>query len=105
MTNAEFKYWNKEGHILIQADNWDCFLHNSSLNPMINWLNLHHQDIESGKPVESATINGVQYLSVNGNLAIRTERDFVLLNTLQLIEFITWLNNHKKILNIRDVWP
>ena len=105
MNECSFKYWKDEGHILVSSGNGDCFLDNSALNPMINWLNLHQQDILSGTPIESNTANGVQCLSVGGNLAIRTERDFVLLNKENLSKFVLWLNNHRTILSIHEVWP
>lgn len=106
MTNAQFRYWEDGGHILISSDNWDCFLHNTSLNPMINWLNLHRSDIESGTPCKgSDKTDDVIYLSTNGFLSIRTTRDFVLLNKEQLLEFIAWLNAHREILNICEAWP
>lgn len=105
MTNAQFRYWEDGKQILIEADNWDCFLENRALNPMINWLNLHKDEIEQGKPCSWADKdNSIVYCSVAGHLTIKTNRDVVFLNSEQLKEFIEWLNKKGEVLNIREVW-
>jgi hypothetical protein len=104
MTKLTVRYWKDGKHILIEADNWDCFLRNECLNPMINWLNLHHQEIESGLSCNgSDRINGVIYISVDGGLMIKTNRDVVFLSKSQRKELTQWLRDHKTLLSIREV--
>lgn len=106
MTNdVKIRYWD-DGSILVEASNWDCFLRNEALNPMINWLNLHRGDIESGEPCEWLDkVNDVIYLSVYGSLMIKTNRDVVFLSKEQREQFIVWLKEHKDLLSIREVFP
>ena len=104
MSNMQIKYWEEGKHILIKADNWDCFLLNKHLNPLINWLNLHKQDFEAGSSCKGGT-EDVFYLSVNGTLMIKTNRDVVFLTKQMRKEFVDWLNEHRKILNIHEVSP
>lgn len=96
----EFGYW-ENGHILVG----DCFLHNESLNPMINWLNLHHMEIVNGDICEGVDkINEVTYASAKGFLVIVTNRDMVLLGKEDVGRFVAWLNDYREVLNIREVW-
>jgi hypothetical protein len=102
-SELNIRYW-KDGSVLVESDGWDCFLHNEVLNPMINWLNLFHNDIESGKPCSGTDkLNGVMYLSVYGNLTIKTNRDVVFLNKDNRIKFMVWLNDNQKLVNTREV--
>jgi hypothetical protein len=105
MTKITVKYWEEGKAILIGAGDWDCFLRNESLNPMINWLNLYRQEIVSGTGCcnGSDRMNNVEYSSVNGNLMIKTDRDVVFLSKEQRGELIHWLRDHKDILSIREV--
>jgi len=98
------KYWEEGKHILIEASGWDCFLLNESINPMINWLNLNLQDIKNGKSCEgNDRLNDVVYISVNGNLMIKTDRGVVFLTKSQRITFMKWLLAHKDVLSIREI--
>ena len=95
----EFKYW-EGGHILVG----DCFLRNEVLNPMINWLNLHHTEITNGDVCECVDkINEVTYVSVMGAVSIVTNRDMVLMLKEDVERFVAWLNKHREVLNIREV--
>jgi hypothetical protein len=98
---VEFKYWKESGHILVG----DCFLRNESLNPMINWLNLHRVDIENGDTCEGLDkINEVTYVSMKGFVTIVTHRDMVILKKSDVDKFVSWLNEHRKVLKIHEVW-
>jgi hypothetical protein len=104
MTELTVKYWKEGKHILIEADNWDCFLRNESINPMINWLNLNRENFGLGLSCKgNDKITGVEYISVNGNLMIRTDRDVVFLSKSQREELMQWLHDHKDVLSIREV--
>ena len=104
-SDIKVRYWEVEKPpVLIEADTWECFLSNESLNPMVNWLNLYRKDIAVGNACEGMDkINGVMYMSVKGMLMIKTNRDVVFLNNGQLEKFISWLNEHRKLLSIREV--
>lgn len=103
--NLDIKYWEKSGDILVSTEEYDCFILNSKLNRMVNWLNLHQSDILKGNPIESDSSDGLQCLSVKGNLMLRTERDIVFINKELVPIFMKWLNDHRKILSIHEVWP
>jgi len=100
------KYWSgKKPPILIEAGGFDCFLHNEALNPMINWLNLYHNDIKKKNMSCNGEdkLNGVVYISINGGLMIKTNRDVVFLTSDQRENLVAWLNDHRKLLEIREV--
>jgi hypothetical protein len=98
------KYWEDGKHILIVAGDWDCFLRNEWLNPMINWLNLYKQEIKAGTPCEgSDRTNDLIYISTGGGLVIKTYRDVAFLNKDQREYFLQWLREHKDLLSIREV--
>ncbi len=101
MDEVEFKYWKDGGHILVG----ECFLCNESSNPLINWLNLYRDKIKRGDACEGKDkLNEVTYVSSNGFMMINTNRDFVVMNKKDVDEFVSWLNEHRKILNIHEVW-
>jgi hypothetical protein len=103
MSEITVKRW-KDGHILIEASNWECFLRNEWINPMINWLNLNRQNIGSGVSCEgNDKTNDVVYISVNGNLMIRTGRDVVFLSKAQREELMQWLRDHKDVLSLKGL--
>ena len=102
----DVKYWKDEGHILVNYDNSDCFILNEYLNPLVNWLNLNRQEIATKGCVYGGNTNrGILYVAVNGMLMIRTNRDVVFLGYDQTLLLIKWLNEHKEILKIHEVWP
>jgi len=102
MAGIRIKRW-KDGSILIEAGNWECFLHNEWINPMINWLNLNRQNIGSGSSCKgNDKINDVTYISVNSDLMIRTRHDVVFLSKSQREELVSWLREHKTQLSIRE---
>ena len=104
MADIVVKYWKEGKHILVESGLWDCFLKNESLNPMINWINLHSGDIKEGKPCRGEDrINDVVYVSIYGNLMIRTDRDVVFLSKEHVDQFVHWLNEHRTVLNIKEV--
>jgi hypothetical protein len=49
MSDIKVKYWKDGKHILVESEGWDSFMENKFLNPMINWLNLHYDDIKNGQ--------------------------------------------------------
>ena len=104
MSNISVKYWKDGKHILVESEGWDCFIRNEALNPMINWINLHRNDIKNGKPCKYEDyINDIDYTSVGGNLMIRTHRDLVFLSKENFKQFAQWLNEHREILNIGEI--
>ena len=104
-SDIKVRYWEGEKPpILVEADKWECFLSNESLNPMINWLNLYREDIAVGNACEGMDkINSVMYVSVKGILMIKTNRDVVFLNREQQEKLVAWLNEHRKLLSIREI--
>ena len=100
----KFKYWS-DGSILVEVNSSECFLRHSALPRMINWLNLFKEDILSKKHIASCDVmEEVTYTSLNGILAIYTDRDMIQMLPEQLQEFITWLNVHRDMLRIHEVW-
>ena len=104
MSDIKVRYWENGKHILVESEGWDCFMHNEALNPMINWINLHGEDFKDGKAFKGEDrINDVIYISVYGNLMIGTRRDVVFLTKKYFEQFVCWLNEHRNILNIREI--
>jgi hypothetical protein len=101
----KIKRWDN-GCILIDTGESDCFLRNKSLNPLINWLNLHNAEM-TGDAHSACNgedrINEVQYSSVGGNLMIATGRDVVFLSKNHVAEFKKWLLDNKGVLKVRTV--
>jgi hypothetical protein len=99
------KYWENGKHILISNKNFDMFLRNEWLNPMINWLNLHRYDMAGGEYCGGLEdkLNELDYSTVRGNLMIRNYRDLIFLSPEETKELKQWLNKHRELLGIREV--
>ena len=96
----ECKIW-PDGHMLFE----DVFLNPQQIKYLVNWLNLHNDEIREKKCVSTTMNRELEMVvnSVSGATMIRTDRDFGLFNNEQLSEIKKFINDHREIVGCQEV--
>jgi hypothetical protein len=97
---TETKIWS-DGHVLFG----EVFLNPQQIKYLVNWLNLHGDEIRDKKHVPTIKNEEIRMVvnSVNGITMSATDRYFSLFNIEQLSQIKKFINDHRDVVGCQEV--